>query len=69
MLNGPVIDCVWSVDRAHQLFNGLYEAFYFYSHVSVFKIRFLDVPVGDCLPAIVEFEEQVRDVRKSMLRM
>ena len=56
MLNGPVIDCVWSVDRAHQLFNGLNEAFYFYSHVSVFKIRFLDVPVGDCLPAIVEVD-------------
>ena len=49
MLNGPVIDCVWSVDRAHQLFNGLYVALDLVRHIFAVEIGCLNVSVGDRL--------------------
>ena len=69
MLNGPVIDCVWSVDRAHQLFNGLYVALDLVRHILAVKIGCLNVSVGDRLSGIVEVSDQVGDVRNSVSLM
>ena len=69
MLNGPVIDCVWSVDRAHQLFNGLYVTLDLVRHILAVKIGCLNVSVGDRLSGIVEVSDQVGDVRNSVSLM